>query len=129
MLNRTRRLVIVAAVALAGCADSRQLYIASRTVVGVNAAVNATQTAGHLLIGYDRVFVTNPPKSVTVPGKDGEREAMSVLSCSELVVDGIFLTGFREHLATGKAAIDFAAKIKDDATAANDFFNCATPAK
>ena len=56
---------------------------------------------GRLVIGYDRNFVTLVPKSV--PDGKGGREAMAVLSCSELKVDGIFLSKFIEYLATGKA--------------------------
>jgi len=75
-------------------------------VVGLNAAMNTEQTAGHLKIGYDRTFVTVVPKSVPLRG--GGREAMAALSCSDLEVTGIFITGFREYLATGKAAMNYA---------------------
>jgi hypothetical protein len=98
---------------LSGCEPSN-LYIAHDTVVGVNGAMNADQTSGHLIVGYDRKFAAIVPKSVTRPD-DGsgvvQRDAMSVLSCSELKVDGIFLTGFTEYLATGPAAVKFARKL------------------
>jgi hypothetical protein len=45
----------LALVLLAGC-EPNQLYMASHTVVGINAAVNPEQTTGSLLIGYDRSF-------------------------------------------------------------------------
>jgi hypothetical protein len=89
-----------------GC-EPTQLYVGATTVLGINAAMNTEQTAGHLKIGYDRTFVTVVPKSVPLQGEPG-REAMAVLSCSEVEVTGIWLTGFREYLATGKAAMNYA---------------------
>jgi hypothetical protein len=126
MLKPGLVLGLAAAAGVAGCQDSSVLYVASHSVVGVNAAVNTAQTSGHLMIGYDRIFVTNPPKSVTIANKPGERESMAVLSCSEVIVTGIFLTSFREHLATGQAATDFAGKIKSDPNNSNEFFKCST---
>lgn len=93
---------------LCGCQPPTNLYVAATTVVGVNAAVNTEQTAGHLKIGYDRDFVTVVPRSVAVPGHDQQREVMAALSCSEVEVTGIFLTGFKEYLATGQAARNYA---------------------
>jgi|SRR5882724_12439093 len=101
-------------VALAGC-EASQLYVGADTVIGVNAGVNTERTAGHFIFGYDRNFATVIPKSV--PGvKDNPdpnaREAMSALSCSKVTTDGIFLTGFKESLATGGAADAYARKIQ-----------------
>ena len=132
MLMRIFPLVLAAAASVAACSNS--VYFASHTVVGLNAAINTQQTAGHLTVGYDRWFATNPPISVTSPAKDGKpatRDAMAVLSCSELEVTGIFLTGFTEHLATGEAAKDFAEEIKKDPNKVDDFFKCSssTPSK
>ena len=77
--------------------------------VGVNAAVNMERTAGHLVIGYDRNFVTIAPRSVPIGAGAGDGEdAMAALSCSELEVKGIYLTKFVESLATGEAGIVFA---------------------
>jgi hypothetical protein len=118
-----RCLGLVGVFALAACADSHELFIASHTVLGVNAGVNTAQTTGHLMVGYDRTFVTDPPASVKVDGKADEHDAMAVLSCSEVVVDGIFLSGFTEHLATGVAAKNFAHELKSDLDA-NEFFKC-----
>lgn len=91
--------------------EPTNLYVAHQTVVGVNAAVNTEQTKGHLIVGYDRNFVTLVPKSVADPDNKstnvadgGGKEAMSALSCSDLEVKGIYLTKFVEYLATGKAA-------------------------
>jgi hypothetical protein len=130
MLTHRHMLIIAAGCGLAACTQSSQLYIASHTVVGVNAAVNTQQTSGHLVIGYDRVFVTNPPKSVSIDdasrgtNPEPRRDAMSVMSCSELVVTGIFLTGFTEHLATGQAAQNFATQLAAHPEQGNKFFDC-----
>ena len=116
---------------LAAC-DATNLYLGHRTVVGVNAAVNQDQTTGHVIIGYDRKFgaivpVSAPPlaNGRIAPNPDA-REAMSVLSCSELEIDGIFLTGFKEYLATGAAATNFAKKITTPETRAamKEIFDC-----
>ena len=48
---------------LTGC-EANQLYLASHTVVGINAAVNPEQTNGWLIVGYDRSFATVIPRSV-----------------------------------------------------------------
>lgn len=107
---------------LGGC-EATNLYIAHDTVVGVNAAVNSNQTSGHVVIGYDRKFFAVVPKSVPRgEGKDGT-EAMSALSCSELEVDGIFLTRFVENLATGEAGLKFADRISQDGNSGG-FFQC-----
>ena len=100
--------------------------MAHSTVVGLNAAGSVDRGSGHLIIGYDRHFGAIVPKSV--PVEEGE-EAMSVLSCSDLKVDGIFLAGFTEYLATGRAATGFAeavAKITDPAqkTGMDQMFDC-----
>lgn len=108
----------------AGCA-AENLFVAHRTVIGVNAAVNTDQTNGRLIVGYKRSFVTIAPKSVTA--EDGTKEAMSVLSCSELEVDGIRLSKFVEQLATGKAAKILAATLAADgngADMADVIFDC-----
>jgi hypothetical protein len=55
---------------------------------------------------------------------------MAVLSCSEVQVSGIFLTGFSEYLATGKAGVEFAKRVgASGATAADqkalkELFDC-----
>lgn len=48
------------------------------------------------------------------------KEAMSALSCSEVEVDGIFLTGFSESLATGNAALLLAKNLGNN----DDVFPC-----
>ncbi len=126
MLNIRHLGLLVLAGGLAACSDTAPLYIASHSVVGVNAAVSQNMSSGHLIIGYDRKFSTNPPSSVVDPQARDEKEAMSVLNCTEVVVDGIFLSSFREHLATGKAAIELADGLKRDTDAASKFFECST---
>lgn len=114
--------------AVSGC-EPTQLYIAHNTVVGLDVAVNTERSAGHLMFGYDRRFVALAPKSVKPLAHDGDeqqsseaREVMSALSCTEVEVDGIFLTKYSERLATGLAARDAANTIKDPQ--ASSLFRC-----
>jgi hypothetical protein len=122
-------IIVFLAAAAAGC-EATNLYVAHTTVLGVNGAMNADQSSGHLIIGYDRKFGAVVPKSVdTADGK----EAMSVLSCSDVKVDGIFLAAFTEYLATGRAAQGFAEKVVNpnndaDRKAINQMFDCYTTA-
>jgi hypothetical protein len=127
-MTRIGIIAFLAAIA-AGC-EATNLYVAHTTVLGVNGAMNADQSSGHLIVGYDRQFGAIVPKSVdTEEGK----EAMSVLSCSDVKVDGIFLTAFTEYLATGRAAQGFAEKVVKpnndaDRKAINQMFDCYTTA-
>ncbi len=131
MIARAGAIVFLAAI-LGGC-EPTNLYVAHTTVLGVNGAMNADQSSGHLIVGYDRKFAAIVPKSVDT--EDG-KEAMSVLSCSDVKVDGIFLAGFTEYLATGKAAQGFANKVAAPTTdeaqreaqrkAINQMFDCYT---
>lgn len=127
ILPMAQRIVISAGVALALTAcEPTNLYVAHTTVIGLNAATNMDQSSGHLIIGYDRKFGAIVPKSV--PVEEG-KEAMSVLSCSDLKVDGIFLAGFTEYLATGRAATGFAKAVAEDTdpaqrTAMDQMFDC-----
>lgn len=91
--------------------EPNQLYLASHTVVGVNAAVSPDQTSGWLVVGYDRTFATVIPRSVQ---NGTEREAMSTLACSSLSVKGITIKRFTESIATGAAAKSFAENLKGD---------------
>ena len=119
-------LVLASVLAVGGC-EARQLYISHDTVIGLNASVNTERTSGKLLFGYDRQFGVLIPKSVDVgESKDGEsREAMSVLSCSQVRVDGITLARFVEHLATGEAAKNFATALAENPSEVNlGFFDC-----
>ena len=114
---------LIGSTGLAACGEPTQLYIAHNTVVGLDAAVDTNRQSGRLLFGYDRQFIALAPKSVSHqpdpdhhdPVCDPEgaecREAMAALSCSEVVVEGIFLTRFRDRLATGTAATNAAKAI------------------
>jgi hypothetical protein len=126
------------AVMLLTACEPNQLYLASHTVLGVNAAVNPEQTNGWLIVGYDRTFATVIPRSAPPPaGADPQtRDAMSVLACSSLSVQGITIKSYTESLATGKAATLFADKLKNGANdvaveqqratlaKVKDFFSC-----
>ncbi|HBT02529.1 MAG TPA: hypothetical protein DEB47_22380 [Citreicella sp.] len=92
----------------AGC-GSPNLYVAHDTVVGLNAKVSADRQQGQLLLGYDRDFATVVPTGVE--GTDGSRDAMALLSCSELEVEGIHLTQYTDVTASGEAARTFATSL------------------
>ena len=113
-----------AATVLAGC-DSNQLYMGSRTVVGINASVNPELNSGSLIIGYDRTFAAVIPRSVDDP-QTGKQEAMTAIACSSLGVKGVTIKHFKESIATGAAAETFAKALKDDADkkSVKDFFDC-----
>jgi|SRR5271165_1533586 len=122
------------ALLLTAC-EPHQLYMASHTVVGINAAVNPEQTSGALVIGYDRTFVTVIPRSVhkTAADETETRDAMSALVCSNLAIEGITIRRYTESLATGPAAKMFADSLKGDGTEkvdqntvtkVKDFFDC-----
>lgn len=116
---------LICSTGLAACGEPTQLYIAHNTVVGLDAAVDTNRQSGRLLFGYDRQFVALAPKSVPHKGDPQDsgavcnapeancREAMAALSCNEVVVEGIFLTRFRDRLATGTAATNAAKAIVD----------------
>lgn len=100
--------------------EPRNLYVAHDTVVGVNAKVSQDRQQGQLVVGYDRDFVTVIPKSVDDPSGINKKDAMALLSCTELEVDGIFLSKYTDITASGDAAKKFSERIHDD----NNFFNC-----
>ena len=115
---------------LTACGEPTQLYIAHNTVVGLDAAVDTNRQSGRLVVGYDRQFIALAPKAVPHtndakppdPACDNPespdavcREAMAALSCNEVEVRGIFLTRFKDNLATGTAAIGAANTIKNTA--------------
>jgi hypothetical protein len=139
LVGSLRLLPALLAMPLAAC-EPNQLYLASHTVVGINAGVNPQQTNGSLIIGYERTFATIIPRSVPKTATNGTQtndaqtnDAMSALVCSNLAVEGITLRRFTESLATGTAAQKFADKLNagdggkagaDGATKVKDFFDC-----
>jgi len=140
MLRRCLFLAMsVQCVLLAAC-QTQDLYVASNTVVGVHAHLNTARTAGSIQIGYDRQFATIIPRSVVPPAEQDDEgtgagvtgtEAMAVAGCSQVTVDGPFLTGFIENLATGAAARNYATALKNadaaKAKEAADFLTCVRP--
>ena len=87
---------------LAAC-DAKHLYVAHDTVLGVNAKVNEGRQQGQLVIGYDRDFATVVPTSVDNADND-QRDAMSLVHCTQLQIDGIHLNRYSDFTATGAAA-------------------------
>ncbi len=100
--------------ALSGC-EARNLYVAHDTVVGLNAQLSEDRKKGRLVFGYDRDFVTIIPKSVDKDKKSPDdphrEEVMASLGCSHIVVDGIYLTEYRDMVVTGDAAKALAKKL------------------
>lgn len=115
-------LLSAGAVTMLGGCDANQLYMGSRTIVGINASVNPELTNGSLIVGYDRNFAAVIPRSV----EDGQKQdAMTALGCSTLLVKGITIRRFTESIATGKAAQTFAEALKNtDPRPVKDFFDC-----
>lgn len=109
--------MLCAAIGVAGCSPDN-LFIAHETVVGVNAKVSADRQQGQLVIGYDRDFVTIVP--TTAESASGGREAMALLSCTELAVDGIYLAQYTDVTATGAAAARLGKAIDETGSAAFD---------
>lgn len=108
-------LLLPAAMLCACTSLSKQVYVASDTSLGVNGAMNTAQTAGKLVIGYDRKFVAYVPTTkLGARGKEPEIvDAMAVYNCTHLEVQGMRITAFREQLATGDAAKPNKPKSKD----------------
>jgi hypothetical protein len=134
-LARCLALLPACSMTLLTACEPNQLYLASHTVVGVNAAVSPDQTSGWLILGYDRTFATVIPRSAKGKTEDGTQtqEAMSALACSSLSVKGITIKRYTESIATGEAAKKFADQLKvdkngmvdDKAVAkAKDLFDC-----
>ena len=100
--------LFVSTICITGC--GQDLYVAHDTVVGLNAEINPSSQSTNVTLGYDREFVTVIP---TVPTNDGseEREAMALLGCTHLEVDGIFLRNYSDEIVSGKAAIAMAEKL------------------
>ncbi|MEP5730835.1 MAG: hypothetical protein ABJL67_15865 [Sulfitobacter sp.] len=94
---------VSAALLLCNCAP-KHLYVAHETVFGLNAKVNQGRQQGQLLLGYDRDFVTVIPTNVAVPGKPSETDAMALVHCTRVEVEGIHLSGYSDFTATGDAA-------------------------
>jgi len=95
--------------ALLPACEARNLYVAHQTILGVNAAVDQGRQQGQLVIGYDRDFATVIPTSVPVPDKPGETDAMALLNCTLVEVDGIYLNRYSDITVTGDAAVDMVA--------------------
>lgn len=107
----------------AGC-EANNLYVAHNTVIGVNASVSPDRQQGQLLIGYDRDFVTVIPKSVDKTVKTGKKDVMALLNCTQVEVDGIFLSKYTDSIASGEAAILFARQLAQEQKPTTNLFDC-----
>jgi hypothetical protein len=112
MLARTRDIglataALIVGLAVSGCAGDR-LLISSSTVIGIDANLDTTRTAGRVQIGFDRYFVAWLPQTVQ---ESGGVEAMSALNCTDVIYGTLTIKKFDESLATGRAAVLFAKAI------------------
>lgn len=112
------------ALGLAGC-DANHLSIGSKTVIGVNAAVNLDPVRGSLVVGYDSSVTTNVPRRIDDAGDKERKDATSsVFACSALNAEGTTIKHFRESIATGKAAEDLASRLGNDPALVKQFLDC-----
>lgn len=111
------------ALGLAGC-DANQLSNGSKTVIGVNAAVNLDPVRGLLVVGYDSSVTTNVPRRIDDVGDKEKKDAMSVVACSAFDVAGMKIKHFRESIAAGKAAEDLASRLGNDPALVKQFLDC-----
>ncbi|WP_299212026.1 hypothetical protein [uncultured Tateyamaria sp.] len=93
------------ALTLCNCAP-KNLYVGHDTILGLNAKINQGRQDGQLLFGYDRDFTTIIPTQVRID--ENETEAMSLVHCTELQVNGIYLDSYADFTATGTAARNIA---------------------
>lgn len=101
-----------AALLLTGC-SADNLYIAHKTNLGLNGSYNQAKPSGKFILGYKEQFITVIPKSVPLSEEARQeldtqdptlRDAMSILSCSDVKVGFLELKEYSEYLATGAAA-------------------------
>ncbi|MEM9043348.1 MAG: hypothetical protein AAGC81_01545 [Pseudomonadota bacterium] len=114
-------MVVSLLLAVSAC-DATNLYVAHDTVVGLNAQVSPDRQQGRFVLGYDRDFISLVPKSVEDDEDSDKRDVMALLSCSELEVDGIFLSRYLDVLVSGEAAIELAKN--DSVTDPRLIFDC-----
>jgi hypothetical protein len=121
MLKIAARISLLLAISLLSACQADNLYIVHKTNLGLNGAYNQAKPSGKLLFGYKEQFITVIPKSVpsdqlgtggsATGSPDQNREAMSVLSCSDVKTGFIELKKYSEYLATGRAAKLYAEQI------------------
>ncbi|WP_299628868.1 hypothetical protein [uncultured Tateyamaria sp.] len=113
---RKSKWIVVAG--LVGACAPQNLYVAHDTVVGVNAKVSADRQQGQLVVGYDRDFVTIVPTSVEAA--NGDRDAMALISCTDLEVQSIYLSKYTDITISGAAATAFGEQLNSG----SDVFDC-----
>jgi hypothetical protein len=113
------RVLALGVLATAGCTtEPTHLMHYQRTVMGFDAAVATQEASGHIILGYDRRMVSVVPKT-TLSGK--AQDAMSIISCTK-AKSGFTQVDFDERLATGEAAVNYAAGLKADPQSSS--FSC-----
>ena len=108
-MNLPPLLPLACAALLAGCANPSHLVFHQSTSVGADASANTDTGQVHVAFGYDRQTNTLIPKTDTANDfGEREKEAMSVISASEVKVKWLGLHEVTEQFATGRAARNLA---------------------
>lgn len=108
-MNLPPLLPLACAALLAGCANPSHLVFHQSTSVGADASANTDTGQVHVAFGYDRQTNTIIPKTDTENDHgEREKEAMSVISASEVKVKWLGLHEVTEQFATGRAARNLA---------------------
>jgi len=110
MLKPVGQVLCLCAVALAGCAQPSHLIAVHRTTIGLSMA-GSSEGSGHFSLGYRQreVFVV-PKTNLAQPGEQPRYEAMSVMSCTTVEATFLGPVDFRQTLASGDAATQYAQK-------------------
>ncbi len=108
-MNLPPLLPLACAALLAGCASPSHLVFHQSSSVGADASANTDTGQVHVAFGYDRQTNTIIPKTDTSNDfGEREKEAMSVISASEVKVKWLGLHEVTEQFATGRAARNLA---------------------
>ena len=118
--------------ALVGCVD-RHLYHYHRTVIGVDiaASIDGETPRGHLILGYARKLVVVVPPSWELTPTESEKlrarsnqspfdPIPSTVFCTQVKAGGRGVNLFREIMATGDPATNYAAYLVANGPAVPD---------
>ncbi len=115
---------VVLGLLVTGCSSNRNLYHYHRTVVGLDIAgnVSGNSPSGHLILGYSRrLIVFLPPEvkealATEQPDTTGGVPLPASVFCTQVKASLGGLNAFREILATGQPAVDYASQLAASAT-------------
>lgn len=121
--------IVVLGSVLAACGSSqRNLYHYHRTVVGVDIAGNISgdTPSGHLTLGYSRRLIVFLPPEVQQALQSGQPTPTGVplpssVFCTQVKASLGGISAFREILATGHPAEDYAARLATESAGLTDW--------